>query len=294
MDWDKLRSFHLVAVHRNIAHASEHANISPSAMSRQITSLEKSIGGKLFHRHARGLSLTEQGQLLYETVHEMMEKLAVVESQIGESRSKPQGTLRIGSGISAGGDWITPLLARFIDRYPEIRIQLILTDHLNVTAGEVDVAFVYERPKSANLVQRRIMGFHLAAYASPAYLAVHGFPESLDDLDNHRIIAYDNDSHFKGSGWLMFDSHGRERERRWVFSTNNTFAMRRAASTGMGIASIPTFMARGRADLVQVLTDEEYPSFDLWAVYPDALRGNRRIQAIIDYLAREARSTEEE
>ncbi|MDA8032279.1 MAG: LysR family transcriptional regulator, partial [Alphaproteobacteria bacterium] len=282
MNWDKLRSFHLVAEHRNIAHASEHANISPSAMSRQIAALEKSLGGKLFHRHARGLSLTEQGQILYETVHEMMEKLAVVESQIGESRSQPRGTLRIGSGISVGGDWISPLLAKFIDRYPDIRIQLTLSDHLNVTAGEVDVAFLYERPTSANLVQRRIMGFQLAAYAAPAYLAVHGFPKTLGDLDNHRIITYDNDMHFKGSEWLVAQGRRAGRERRSVFSTNNTFAMRRAASTGMGIASIPTFMARGRADLVRVLTDEQCPNFDLWAVYPDALRGNRRVQAIIE------------
>ena len=294
MDWDKLRVFHLVAEQRNIAHASEVLNVSPSAVSRQISSLEQSLGCRLFHRHARGLSLTEQGETLYETVHEMVANLALAEGRLGETREAPSGLLRIAAGISIGGDWVAPRLAKFADRYPEIRVKLMLEEEVSLSAGEADVAFVYERPVQANLVQRRMMTFELAPFASPAYLAAHGFPESAADLDSHRLIAYEGAGRFPMGSWLLEAGRSKRRARLPVLATNNTFAMRRATSLGLGIAAIPSFMAVGRADLVRVLPKEEAPSLDFWAVYPEALRGSQRLQALLDYLAREARASESE
>ena len=289
MDWDKLRSFHTVAEHLNMAHASRVLDISPSAISRQISSLESDLGCKLFHRHARGLSLTEQGNLMYQAVHEMVNRFAQVEAQVGESRTEPKGLVRIVAGTSLGGDWVAPRLAGFLDTYPEIRAELALREDISLEDGAHDIAIVYERPHEAHLVFRHLMEFEICAYASPEYLAKYGVPSTPEDLDQHRIISHHGLSPFPGIDWLLKIGRENHRPRQPTVRMDNTFAMRRAASTSAGIAPIPHFMAESRPDLVRVLSDFEAPRLDVWLVYPEALRKNRRIEVLIEYLVAEAK-----
>src|ERR1044071_2539069 len=122
MDWDKLRIFHAVAEAGSFTHAGEMLNLSQSAVSRQISALEESLKTPLFHRHARGLILTEAGEILYTTVRDVFGKLANVEAQITESRERPSGLLRITATVAFGSVWLVPRLREFLELYPDIEI----------------------------------------------------------------------------------------------------------------------------------------------------------------------------
>ncbi|MFN3077851.1 MAG: LysR family transcriptional regulator, partial [Alphaproteobacteria bacterium] len=124
MDWDKLRIFHAVAVAGSFTHAGEALALSQSAVSRQIGALEESLGVALFHRHARGLILTEQGELLYRTAHDVFAKLALAESRIAESKDRPEGPLAITATVAFGSLWLTPRIREFIELYPDISVSL--------------------------------------------------------------------------------------------------------------------------------------------------------------------------
>ena len=128
MDWDRLRIFHDVADAGSFTHAGATLNLSQSAVSRQVSALEDSLSIKLFHRHARGLILTEQGELLYQTVKDVFHKLAVVESQLSETRESPSGPLKVTTTVSFGSTWLTPRIKEFVETYPEVDFHLILTD----------------------------------------------------------------------------------------------------------------------------------------------------------------------
>src|SRR5919106_6174367 len=124
MDWDKLKVFHAAAEAGSFTHAGERLGLSQSAVSRQVSALEAELSGSLFHRHARGLILTEQGELLYRTAHEVFGKLAMTEAQLTESKDRPRGTLKISTTVAFGSTWLAPRMREFIEVYPEIEVHL--------------------------------------------------------------------------------------------------------------------------------------------------------------------------
>src|SRR5579885_1005961 len=125
MDWDKLRVFHAVAEAGSFTHAGDTLNLSQSAVSRQISALEEALQVPLFHRHARGLILTEQGEALYQTVREVFAKLAMTEALLTESKERPTGRLKVTTTVGFGSHWLAPRLHSFPEAYPEISIRLI-------------------------------------------------------------------------------------------------------------------------------------------------------------------------
>jgi DNA-binding transcriptional LysR family regulator len=158
MDWDKLRIFHAVAEAGSFTHAGEVLNLSQSAVSRQISSLEESLNVALFHRHARGLILTEQGELLYRTAHEVFSKLAMAEAQLAESKDRPKGQLKVTATQAFGSSWLTPVLLEFIDLYPDVEVDLLLEDReLDLSMREADVAIRMAPPRQPELIQRHLM-----------------------------------------------------------------------------------------------------------------------------------------
>src|SRR5204863_5423976 len=129
MDWDKLRVFHAVAEAGSFTHAGEALNLSQSAVSRQISALEESLSVPLFHRHARGLILTEQGELLYRTAREVFAKLSMTEAMLSESREHPRGPLKVTATVAFGSTWLTPRIREFLTIYPDIQLSLLLDDN---------------------------------------------------------------------------------------------------------------------------------------------------------------------
>src|ERR1700757_3072831 len=195
MDWDKLRVFHAVAEAGSFTHAGESLNLSQSAVSRQISALEESLSVPLFHRHARGLILTEQGELLFRTAREVFAKLSMAEGLISESKDRPKGPLKITSTVAFGSTWLTPRIKEFLDLYPEIQVTVVVDDsELDLSMREADVAIRMSPPRQPDLVQRHLMTVRNHAYASADYLKKYGTPQRPEDLDKHRIIIYGSDS----------------------------------------------------------------------------------------------------
>ncbi|MDD3445779.1 MAG: LysR family transcriptional regulator [Zavarzinia sp.] len=289
MDWDKLRIFHAVAEAGSFTHAGEVLNLSQSAVSRQISALEESLKVSLFHRHARGLILTEQGELLFRTAHEVFAKLAMAEAMLADSKDKPRGELRVTTTVAFGMLWLTPRIKEFADLYPDIRVHLILDDdELDLGMREADIAIRFRAPVQADLVQRRLVPVTNHLYASPAYLKRFGAPKSLEDLDNHALLAYGAavPQALADVNWLLGKSTDPQKPRKPVFTVNNIYGLMLAVESGLGIAALPDYVARGNTKLTQVLPENGGPTFDTYFVYPEELRDTKRIAVFRDFMLR--------
>ncbi len=289
MDWDKLRIFHAVAEAGSFTHAGEVLNLSQSAVSRQIGALEESLNVTLFHRHARGLILTEQGELLYRTAHEVFSKLAMAEAQLTESKDRPKGQLKVTATVALGSTWLTPRMGEFLELYPDIAVDLVLDDReLDLSMREADVAIRMAPPRQPELVQRHLLTVHMHVYASPTYIKRHGMPKSAEDLEGHKIIVYGDDPRppVPGINWLLGVGAKKGQPRRAALAVNNVYAILRAAQSGLGLAGLPEFMVQEASNLVQVLPDLEGPRIDAYFVYPEELRSSKRIQVFRDFLLR--------
>jgi len=287
MDWDKLRVFHAVADAGSFTHAGDTLSLSQSAVSRQVHALEESLGVMLFHRHARGLILTEQGELLYRSVHDVFHQLAMTEAVLTDSKERPEGPLRITTTVAFGSTWLTRVIKRFIDDYPGIEVSLILADtDLDITMREADCAIRFAMPTRGDLIQRHLRTVRSRLYASPDYLRAHGMPKSLEDLDGHLIVFGDDGPVPTPSiNWplaLQVQDHGL----RPVLKVNNIYGIYRAVVSGLGIASLPSYMARLSPELVHVLPDLVGPEIDMYFVYPEELRDSMRISMFRDFLIR--------
>jgi DNA-binding transcriptional LysR family regulator len=294
MDWDKLRVFHAVAEAGSFTHAGEVLNLSQSSVSRQVSSLEQSLNVPLFHRHARGLKLTESGETLYSTAKDVFAKVAIAESLVSEARDKPQGPLRITTTVAFGSIWLTERLKEFIERYPDIQVTLIVSeDELDLSMGEADVAIRMTPPTQGDLVRRPLLTMHHRVFASPVYLKDRGTPRSIEDLDNHQFIAYDDSFHqpFTEINWLLGAGKPKGEIREPVLRVNNIYAMFRAAASGLGIASLPDYMGQIAHDLVPIMPELEGPKFDVFLVYPEELRHSQRIVAFRNFLLRSISAT---
>ncbi len=289
MDWDKIRVFHAVAEAGSFTHAGEMLNLSQSSVSRQVSALEKSLNAPLFHRHARGLRLTETGQALFKTAKEVSAKLAMAEAQVSESLDRPKGPLRITTTVAFGSIWLTDRLKEFIESYPEIDVTLVVSEEeLDLSMGEADVAVRMNPPRQPDLIQRRLATMHHRAFASPGYIKTHGMPHNFDDLDHHQLIGYDDTFRppYVEINWMLKAGLDGDRTRRPVLRVNNIYGMYRAAASGLGIASLPDYMGQVARDLVPVLTEMEGPAFDIYFSYPEELRHSQRIAVFRDFLLR--------
>src|SRR6056297_2490925 len=190
MDWDKLRIFHAVADAGSLTHAGDVLHLSQSAVSRQIRALEESLNATLFHRHARGLILTQQGELLFDATSAMVKRLDTAAARIRDSEDEVFGELRVTTTTGFGSLWLAPRLAALYARYPELKIDLMLEERvLDLPMREADVAIRMKEPSQADLIRKRLMSVNMRLYASPAYLDDRGRPESMDDLAGHRLIC---------------------------------------------------------------------------------------------------------
>lgn len=290
MDWDKLRVFHAVAEAGSFTHAGETLNLSQSAVSRQISALEESLNIPLFHRHARGLILTEQGELLFQTAREVFAKLAITEAQLTESREKAQGPLKITTTVAFGSLWLTPRIKEFLDLFPDISVTVVLQDtELDLAMREADVAIRMMPPKQPDLIQRHLMPMHYKVYAARDYVTAHGRPEKPGDLDQHHIVTYGEDAKppVGNVNWLLTVGQGEGAEpRKPILKVNNIYGIFRAVQSGLGVGALPDYFSREAGNLVEVLPELQGPSFDAYFVYPEELRNSKRITSFRDFLVR--------
>ncbi|WP_238121363.1 MULTISPECIES: LysR family transcriptional regulator [unclassified Xanthobacter] len=291
MDWDKLKVFHVAAEAGSFTHAGETLGLSQSAVSRQVSALEAELKVPLFHRHARGLILTEQGELLYRTAHEVFLKLESARAQLSDSREKPNGELRVTTTMGLGTHWLTARVGEFVELFPDIRIQLILTDEeLDLAMREADVAIRMRQPVQPDLVQRKLFTVHFHAYASVDYLKRHGQPRSLDELDKHRILLLGGPipSYFQGLNWLEHAGREGASPRVPTFEVNSVLGLKRAVERGVGIGTLPDYLTDDATSLVQLFTDRETPKLEAYFTYAQEMRSVARIQVFRDFLISKA------
>lgn len=287
MDWDKLRVFHAVAEAGSFTHAGDTLNLSQSAVSRQISALEQSLKVPLFHRHARGLILTEQGEMLYRTAHDIFGKLAVAEAVLRDSKDRPRGEIKITTTVGFGSTWLTPRMQELLEMYPELTVNLILSDRqLDLSMREADIAIRFGAPTQPDLIQRKLLTVHHHLFASPEYLKKYGTPQKPSDLSKHRLIVYGEAPPLPiaNINWMM-DFVGSDSVRP-VLRVNNIYGLLLAAESGLGIAALPDYIVRGQSKLVAILPDIETPVFDAYFIYPEELRHSKRISVFRDFLVR--------
>jgi DNA-binding transcriptional LysR family regulator len=292
MDWDKLKVFHAAAEAGSFTHAGEQLGLSQSAVSRQVSALEQELAVSLFHRHARGLILTEQGDLLFRTAHDVFMQLQAARAKLTDSRERPSGDLKINTTPGVGINWLIPRLGEFTALYPEIRITLIVNDEeLDLSMREADVAIRTRKPTQPDLIQRKLfaMGFH--AYCSPEYVKRFGTPRTLDELDAHRIITLADGQvapHLQNRNWLIEAARNGSSPRESYFKVNNILGLVRACQQGLGIAALPDYLVEENSRLVQLFGESDSIQLDTYFVYPEELKTVARVQVFRDFVVSKA------
>ncbi|QKV18824.1 LysR family transcriptional regulator [Oricola thermophila] len=293
LDWDKLRVFHAAAEAGSFTHAGETLHMSQSAVSRQVSALEHEVGVPLFNRHARGLVLTEQGELLFRTANEVLVKLETVRAQLSETTDRPSGQLRVTTTVGLGSGWLTYRVQDFLDLYPDVRLHLMLSnEELDLNMRQADCAIRLRAPQQPDLIQRKLFTVHFHVYASPAYLNKHGRPETVEELDNHRIIGFGEPAPAYLMEMRSFLTLGRPdgTPRDPVLEINSIMSIKRAAQRGIGIAMLPDYAVEPDSGLVQLFGDIDLPTFDTYFVYPEAMRTSAKLQAFRDFLISKSRN----
>jgi DNA-binding transcriptional LysR family regulator len=287
MDWDKLRIFHAVADAGSLTHAGDSLNLSQSAVSRQIRALEDSLNATLFHRHARGLILTEQGELLFDATKAISQRLEAAVARIRDSKEEVFGELRVTTTTGFGSLWLAPRLPKLYEQYPDLKIDLMLEERvLDLPMREADVAIRLKEPSQADLVRKRLMSVNMRLYAMPSYLDTYGRPDRPEDLREHRLICMNTTSAQVTAG-AGFVQELLTFEPKSLLTVNNYFGGLQAVLNGLGIGVLPDYVVRDFPELERVLPALESKEIPVFLAYPEELRHSKRVAAFRDFVTEE-------
>jgi len=287
MDWDKLKIFHTVAEASSFTKASTVLNLSQSAISRQIQSLENELKIKLFERHPRGLVLTDNGKYLFQTAHEVISKLKDVEATFSDEKDKLKGKLTVTTVVSFGTTWLTPRIKEFMDLHPEIEMELIFDDkELDLSLRQADIAIRMRRPKQLNLIQKKFIDFNYHIYGSNEYLEKNGYPKILKNLDKHKFITYGRGapSPVYNPDWVLKLGVSEGKKRKSVMKVNSVYGLLLAVQSGVGLAALPDYIAHNIPNLTKVLPDQNGKPTETYFVYPASLKNNARLMAFRNFI----------
>ena len=287
MDWDKLKIFYAVAEAGSFTNATTVLNISQSAISRQIQSLEQDLKVQLFERHARGLTLTENGEYVYKTAHEVISKLKEVETSLGDQKNKPSGKLTITTVRSFGTHWLTPRIQEFMNLNPEIEIELIFDDkELDLSIRQADIGIFMRRPKQLNYIQRKLVDINYHIYGSTKYLEKYGIPKTTNDLNKHRFISFGKGapSPVFNPDWALKLGNNDNKKRKPIMKVNSVMGLLLAVESGVGLAALPDYLVSQSQNVIKVLSKSEGPITEAHFVYPQSLKNVARVQAFRNFL----------
>jgi DNA-binding transcriptional LysR family regulator len=294
MDWDKLRIFHAVASAGSFTHAGQTLGLSQSAVSRQISALEEEISTPLFQRHARGLTMTDEGELLFSAVTDVLGRLAAAEEALKNVHDAPRGALKITASHGIGAYWLLPRLGQFLAQYPEVEVHLVMDDkELDLAQREADLAIRMRAPVQADLIQRKLFTVHYHMYAAKSYLKDHPAPKSLEEIADHSIIVYGETAvpEIRDINWLLeaFKKNAKPGSNGKIIRINNITGILQATEAGLGIGVVPDFVAAEHPKLERVLPEVNAPGFDVHLVYADALRQSKRVAAFRDFAVKSSK-----
>ena len=287
MDWDKLRIFHAVADVGSLTHAGDQLGLSQSAVSRQIRGLEEALGTTLFHRHARGLILTEQGELLFEATRTMSKGLETATARIRDSEEEVFGELRVTTTTGFGTLWLAPRLPALYARYPDLKIDLMLEERvLDLPMREADMAIRMKEPSQADLIRKRLMSVRMRLYATPEYIRANGCPQTMDEMADYRLVCQNVNAHQVAAGAALVREL-MQRPIRTTFTVNNYFGVLQAVLAHLGIGLLPDYLTEDFPNLVRVLPEVESAEVPVFLAYPEELRHSKRVAAFRDFVLEE-------
>jgi DNA-binding transcriptional LysR family regulator len=267
--------------------AAHKLGMSKPTVSKHITTLEQHLGARLLNRTTRSLGLTEIGANFYTHCQNIMAEVEAAEAEVVQSSGAPRGRLRISAPVCFGDRCVAPELPEFLDRYPDIEIDLSLSNHhVDLIKEGYDLAVRVTRSEPAGLVSTYLAPCTHLVCATPEYLERHGKPRTVADLARHSCLMYV----FFGSGhsWQLDGPNGPETVKvSGRFQANNGDALRQALLSGLGLALMPTYLvsedlAAGR--LCNVLPGYSENSYAVYAVHPEEGRDLLKVQALVEYL----------
>ena len=279
MDWDKLKIFHAVAEAGSFTNATVNLNLSQSAISRQIQALENDLKVQLFERHARGLTLTENGEYVFKTAHEVISKLKEVETSLGDQKNKPTGKLTITTVRSFGTHWLTPRIQEFMRLNPEIEIELVFDDkELDLSTRQADIGIFMRRPKQLNYIQKKLVDIKYYVYGSNKYLEKFGMPKTIADLNKHKFISFGKGapSPVYNPDWALKLGMSDGKKRKTVMKVNSVMGLLLAVESG--VERLPEYLVSNSTNVIKVLPKSEGPITEAHFVYPQSLK-NTAVQA---------------
>jgi len=268
--------------------AAERLGESKSAVSKQIGRLEDSLGTRLLNRTTRRMSLTEAGVIFYERVRRVVEEVEEARVAVSQLQATPRGTLRVSAPVSFGIPHVAPVLPDFMRRYPELHVDISLTDHqVDLVDEGIDVAIRIGTLTDTSLIARRIREYDRVVAASPDYWRKHGMPKHPSDLSDHNCLTY---AYFaSGRTWHLNAPEGGEIAVRvgGSLNANNGEILLRAAEDGVGVIQSPSFIcdqaiAEGR--LIPALQEFGFEPVGLHAVFPHARNLSTKVRVFVDFL----------
>ena len=287
MDWDKLKIFHAVAEAGSFTSSTVNLNLSQSAISRQIQSLEDDLKVKLFERHARGLTLTESGEYVFKTANEVIGKLKEVETTLSDKKNKPTGKLTVTTVISFGTTWLTPRIQEFMQLNPEIEVELIFDDkELDLSTRQADIGIFMRRPKQLNYIQKKLIDINYHIYGSPKYLEKHGYPKTINDLSKHKFISFGRGapSPVFNPEWALKLGMKENKIMKTVMKVNSVYGLLLAVQSGVGLAALPDYLTIKQPNIIKVLPNVKGPITEAHFVYPQSMKDVARVQAFRNFL----------
>src|SRR5579885_410770 len=266
--------------------AARAIGATPSAVSKSVAKLEARLGTRLLHRSTRSLSLTDEGAAYYERVSRLLRELEDADESI-QGPSLPHGSLRVSAPIDLGRLVLARLSAQFVDRYPGVRLELLLTDrNVDLVREGVDVAVRIGPLADSALIARSLASMPFVACAAPAYLDAHGTPASIDDLRQHNCLRYLTSG--RPLDWTFLENGvAKTVSVAGNFDSDDGGALIGAACAGTGIAYVFRFQAQGyfsSGELVPILTQYATPSQNAYAVHAYSRHVSPRVRAWIDFL----------
>jgi DNA-binding transcriptional LysR family regulator len=282
-----LRAFVKAVESGSFAEAGRQLRMSRSAISKHIGELEQSLGVQLIVRTTRHASPTENGQLYYERAVSILAEMDAADQAVTQSLAAPRGLLRVNAPMSFGTIRLGPVMADFMTRYPDLQLQLVLSDDLlDPVQDGFDVTLRIAELESSGLVARRIMPVERVICASPDYLGAHGTPDHPDDLRRHISLTYG--FLLTGNQWKLSGPDGDHWiQPAWTLCVNNAEVLRDVAIKGKGVALIPRFIAEQALQtgvLRAILTDYSAPPLALYAIYPPTKHLSVKVRFFIDFL----------
>jgi DNA-binding transcriptional LysR family regulator len=282
-----LRAFVKVVETSSFSEAGRRLRLSRSAVSKYVAELEEDLGVQLLSRTTRRVTPTENGQAYFERAMAILADLDAADHAVSQSQATPRGLLRVNAPMSFGTMRLGPALAGFMKEYPELQIQLALSDeHVDPVQDGLDVTLRIADLESSSLIARKLMPIERVMCASPGYLKQHGTPKHPNELRNHDCLTYGYLS--TGNQWKLTGKDGDHWiNPRWTLCANNAEVLRDAAVAGRGVALVPTFIAEAalKAGRLRTFLDGYHaPPLALYAVYPPTRHLAVKVRLFIDYL----------